>query len=124
MTDDDFFEWMARYKKRFLGPGEKDEFVYEWKPDVLKLNFTDAIEALADVAKDANDEARFPRQHLRLLLEYAAVRRAKRLGISNQKPWGPRPSSSELWDRRMLEIGAIETEEFNRRQAERKGSAA
>ena len=125
MTDKEFDDWTAKYRKRFLGPGENFDFVLTWQQQILPLVFADAIEAIADVAIDARDEARFPRQHLRLIVEYANGRKAAR-ERTQRKPiaWGPRPPAPESWDRKLLELGIIKRKEFDRRQAARKGISA
>lgn len=125
MNAGQFAEWVNVYRKRFLGPGENFDFVLEWRRDIEGLDFNDAAAAIRDVALDSRDEARFPRQHLRLLLEYADLRRAEREAASRpKKRWGPPPASTEAWDREMLRVGAIEPDEFARRQAARNGATA
>ncbi len=121
MTEPQFFEWMAAYKRRFLGPSEHDVFIFEWKPDVLKLELADALEAIGDIGRDPRPEANFPRQHLRLLLEYADQRQTER-ERANLKPFvwpETNPPPCEAWDQTLLNRGIITKAEFNKRRKER-----
>lgn len=123
MTSDEFARWMAKYKKRFLGPGENDDFVLEWRAQLLLCDFADAVAAIADVGADLRERSGFPRQHLPLLLEYADQRQRDRQAKENQlKPWPKEnPPPGEAWDNGLLKRGIIDQKEYNRR---RKGRAS
>jgi hypothetical protein len=119
--------WKTRYRKRFLGPGENSEFLEMWEDELLKRSFADADEAIGDVALDPRDEARFPRQHLRILIEHADLRAADRK--RKQKHAAPKPPADEpkqpaakTWNEAMLRLGAIDRKEFDRRERERNRS--
>lgn len=118
----DWYVWQEKYIRTFLTPGEKSDFVNEWKSEVLKRDLEDMTAAIIDVSLDARPEARFPRQHLRVLLEHADARFAKR-NYQRPKPWGKNPHSTEAWDRQMLKLGAIDQAEFDRRDELRKAGA-
>jgi hypothetical protein len=121
MTEADFFTWMASYKIRFLGPGENYDFVLTWKPDILKLDLADAMEAIADVGRSAIPQAHFPRQHLPLIIDFAEERAHRRSKwqdpLAGQRPTVP----TTRWNRWMLEHGVITKNEFNRRERAKEG---
>lgn len=124
MSTEEFDKWVVAYKRRFLGPGEHWEFILEWQRQLEPLAFDDAVEVIADVAVDPRAEARFPRQHLRLIIEHANQRRESREVVNRPKHvWSPKPLPPESWDRRMLAMGLIDETEFERRRNERKEAA-
>lgn len=125
MTMDEIGKWVAEYRRCFLGPGENFDFISTWQKELLKLDYKDAVEAISSVSKDMREAARFPIQHLHLIVEYAEFHASERIRSNRPKvTWGPNPTPSELWDKRMLQIGAIDQAEFDRRAEERRAASS
>jgi hypothetical protein len=66
----EFAEWVTKYRKQFLLPSDEHDFVLGWQSKLLKHEFQDACAAIIEVAASTSEQARFPRHHLPLLLDW------------------------------------------------------
>lgn len=121
MADREWYVWLSRYVARFLAEGEPREFIDDhWRKTMMAFSFDDAVGAIGDVALDHRTEARFARHHLRLLVEYASVRRDNRLpSVPDDAGLPPIPVRDESWDELMAQRGVISKKELLRRKNDR-----
>jgi hypothetical protein len=117
MSTDDFLIWRANATSA-MGLAKQDAaFMDLWEEPMSALDLPDALAGLKSAITDPRWAAiKIRADRLSLVLEHVAALRAERTRQQSTKPWGPRPALCEAWNRKMLELGAIDQENFDRRQ--------
>lgn len=120
MTQDEWTVWVKRYIDALVGPKHDRDFIDEdFKAKVMARDFSDMVGSISDFRANPNlpDEARWPRNHLALLLEYADIRAAARKPKWSDPLKGqPAPQTCSPWNKWMLERGIISKSEFAKRE--------
>lgn len=121
MTSQEYPTFQTAFQKASgLHPSES-EFLDAWFPSLQGTTLSDALAGVARLPADPRVVKTPPRDRLPILLDLIADIKAER-DRATQKPikWPDRPGPGEAWDRRMLQLGAIDQAEFDRRMEARK----
>lgn len=117
MTQREFDEWCAAFIKASGLRVDESGFTDSWFPSLQGLDFRIALAAVSRLPSDPRVIKTPPRDRLPILLDLAADIQAE-ADRKNRAPvvWGDRPRPGELWDRRLLAMGVIDQDEYDRRR--------